>query len=158
MAVLERPLTLEEFLQLPERKPPFEYEEGPSKLARAFSELRVTFGGRSYVPDVSVFRWDRIPCDPDGRVADDFFEPPDLVVEIVSPKQSVNALVRCCLWFTENGVPAPLLVDPADESILRFTPGAPPEVLRGENSIELGSLFPGAQLKVADLFESLYQR
>ena len=63
---------------------------------RAFTELRATFGGHSYVPDVSVYLWERVPLDARGRVANDFVEPPD--VEIVSPEQSVNALVRRCVW------------------------------------------------------------
>jgi Uma2 family endonuclease len=78
-----RPIALEEFLQLPETKPASEYIDGqiiqkpmpqgkhstiqtefsttvnvllkPQHIARAFSELRCTFGGRSIVPDVSVF-------------------------------------------------------------------------------------------------------
>src|SRR5579863_4557769 len=95
MVVRQRNLSLDEFLALPERKPALEYEDAvitqkmspkgrhsalqseviirfdrygrPRKLARAFSELRVTFAGRSYVPDVSVFRWERIPSEA-GRI------------------------------------------------------------------------------------------
>lgn len=39
-------------------------------------------------------------------------QPPDLVVEIASPRQSINGLVRRCIWYTENGVGIALLVDP----------------------------------------------
>jgi Uma2 family endonuclease len=74
-----KPLTLEEFLQLPETEPASEYINGqiiqkpmpqgehstiqtelastinvalkPQKIARAYTELRCTFGGRSVVPD-----------------------------------------------------------------------------------------------------------
>src|SRR5690242_18087723 len=120
-----RALTLEEFLVLPEQKPELEYEDGEvtqkvspkarhsvlqsacaeavdrryrrRKVAMAFPELRCTFGGQSYVPDVSVLRWDRIPRTADGRVADDVLWPPDIAIEIVSPGQSVNALVRRCI-------------------------------------------------------------
>lgn len=77
-----QPLTLEAFLQLPETKPASEYIDGKivqkpipqgkhsviqgdltaainaslksQKIARAFPELRCTFGDRSTVPDVSV--------------------------------------------------------------------------------------------------------
>ncbi len=154
MALTLRRLTLEEFLKLPEEKPALEFDDGaviqkvspkghhsglqtelavrfdrfarPGKLARAFTELRATFGGRSYVPDVSVYRWGRIPVDEAGRVANDFFDPPDIAVEIVSPEQSVNAQVRRCLWFVANGVGVALLVDPADDSVLLFRSGQPP--------------------------------
>jgi Uma2 family endonuclease len=78
-----KPLTLEKFLQLPETKPAREYIDGkiiqkpmpqgkhstiqteesaainvilkPKGIAKAFTELRCTFGGRSIVPDISVF-------------------------------------------------------------------------------------------------------
>jgi hypothetical protein len=32
-------------------------------IALAFPELRCTFGGRSLVPDVAVFAWEKIPVD-----------------------------------------------------------------------------------------------
>ena len=34
----------------------------------AFPELRCTFGGRSLVPDATVFFWERIPCDASGEL------------------------------------------------------------------------------------------
>lgn len=113
MVTVSTALTLEEFLELPEKKPALEFEAGrttrhvsptgkhgalqydaaeafnrfarPRKVARAFPELRVTFAGVSRVPDLSLYRWDRIPLDERGEIADEFVEPPDLVVEIVSP-------------------------------------------------------------------------
>jgi Uma2 family endonuclease len=125
------------------------------KLACAFPELRASFGGNSYVPDVALYRWERIPRDEAGRVADDFFEPPDVAVEIVSPKQSVSALVRRCLWYVANGVGIALLVDPGDESVLLFRAGQPTEALRGAARIDLGDMLPGFTLAVDDLFDSL---
>ncbi len=93
-------LTLEEFLTIPETKPAREYIEGkveqkpmpqgehstlqirlgtainnisiPKKLAYAFPELRCTFGNRSIVPDLAVFRWERIPKAPQGKIANKF--------------------------------------------------------------------------------------
>lgn len=78
-----KPLTLEEFLKLPETKPSSEYINGQIiqkpmpqgkysklqgklitginevveslKIALTFPELRCTFGERSIVPDVAVF-------------------------------------------------------------------------------------------------------
>jgi Uma2 family endonuclease len=89
-----KPLTLEEFLDLPETKPASEFIHGQiiqkptpqgkhstvqldlgadinhtlkrDRIARAYSELRCTFGGRSLVPDLSIFLWDRIPRDANG--------------------------------------------------------------------------------------------
>jgi Uma2 family endonuclease len=105
-------LTLDEFLQQPETKPASEYTDGqiiqkpmpqgehsaiqtelpptinavvkPQRIARAFTELRCTFGGRSIVPDVSVFVWERIPRKENGGVANKFNIAPDWVIEILS--------------------------------------------------------------------------
>ena len=106
MAVTEvKPITLEEFLSRSEIKPAAEFLNGQiiskpmpqgehsrlqvklctninlitesQQIAYAFPELRCTFGGASIVPDVSVFRWDRIPRQPSGRVANRFESYPD---------------------------------------------------------------------------------
>jgi len=97
--------TLDEFLKLPETKPASEYINGQiiqkpmpqgkhsqlqgklitainqvveaRKIAIAFPELRCTFGGRSIVPDVAVFAWERIPLDENGDIANVFEAAPD---------------------------------------------------------------------------------
>ena len=156
MAIAQRSLTLEEFLALPEEKPALEFEPDGTviqkmspkgrhsllqltlcelinawarsrRLAVAFPELRAVYAGAAYVPDVSVYRWDRIPRTADGNVADDFREPQDIAIEIVSPKQSANALIRRSLWYVRHGVEIALLVDPSDNSVSRWHgPRTPP--------------------------------
>lgn len=99
------PMTLNEFLALPETKPAAEYIRGQiiqkpmpqgkhsiiqaelvseinrnlkrSQVACAFPELRCTFGGRSIVPDIGVLSLDRIPRDQNGEVAHIFALSPD---------------------------------------------------------------------------------
>jgi Uma2 family endonuclease len=106
-------LTLEDFLKLPETEPASEYIDGqiiqkpmpqgehsviqtelapainlvvkPKHIARAFSELRCTFGGSSIVPDISVFLWGRIPRKENGGIANVFSMAPDWIIEILSP-------------------------------------------------------------------------
>jgi Uma2 family endonuclease len=183
MAVTPRSSTLEQFLELPEKKPALEYFEGevaqkvspkgrhsrlqlalarliesfaqPRRLALAFPELRTTYRGASTVPDVSVYRWERFPRSESGEVADDFFEPPDIAIEIVSPSQSVNRLIRRCLWYVGNGVQVALLVDPGDRSVIAFRPGAEPKVLGGTDRIALDEVLPEFELTVQNLFDSL---
>ncbi len=93
-------LTLEAFLELPQTKPAQEFMNGqiypkpmpqgehritqgefittlnaktkPHKIALALPELRCTFGGRSIVPDVAVFTWDRLPKTASGRIGNKF--------------------------------------------------------------------------------------
>jgi len=68
-----------------------------TRVAQVFPELRTSFAGASRIPDISVYRRERIPFDANGLILDDFTEPPDMAIEIVSPEQSVNALVRRCI-------------------------------------------------------------
>ena len=183
MAVRLKDLSLEQFLALPEKKPALEYEEGritqkvspqeqhgrlqlgvgglidqfaiPRKLAMAFSELRYTFGGRSLVPDLSVFRWSRLPVNAVGKITNKTARPPDLVVEIVSPEQSARVLARRCSWLVANGIAVALLIDPEDESILSFRPNQITAPLRGSDRIDLDDILPGFILTVHDVFNLL---
>ncbi|MDP8922621.1 MAG: Uma2 family endonuclease [Chloroflexota bacterium] len=176
-------MSLEQFLELPERKPYLEYEDGvvtqkvspkgkhsrlqwvlssfinrltePTKLALAFPELRTRFGGRSVVPDVAVYRWGKIPRGPDGEVANDFTTPPDVAIEILSPRQNVTRLVARCVWYVADGVQAALLVDEKDRIVLAFRPDRPPLALRGGDRIPLGDLLPGLDLTVRQVFDTL---
>lgn len=143
-------LTLEEFLKLPETKPASEYIDGqiiqkpmlqgkhsaiqtelsaainavtkPDRIARAFSELRCTFGGRSTVPDVSVFVWDRIPRDQTGEIANVFRVAPDWTIEILSPDQSqtkvTKNILHCLKYQTQMG----WLIDPAEQTVFVYLP------------------------------------
>jgi Uma2 family endonuclease len=183
MAIATKVLTLEEFLKLPEEEPSLEYVDGevtqkvspqgkhgvlqleigrllvnfarPAKLAMVLTELRSSYARASTVPDVSVYLSLRVPVDPTGKIADRFFDPPNLVVEIVSPDQSTNALVRRCLWYVANGVQLALLVDPDDESVLLFRPSQIPVALRGGDRIDIDEVLPGFELTAATLFEAL---
>jgi Uma2 family endonuclease len=184
MAIEEKAPSLEQFLQLPEEEPALEFIDGgvrqkvspqvwhsrlqvalldhlnsvafPKRRALAFSELRSTFAGSSRVPDISVFRWDRISKDDSGRLLKVSLEPPDIVVDIVSPEQSVNSLIQRSLWFVANGVHIALLVDPDDESVIAFLSGEKLTVWRRADRIDLGELLPGFELTVEALFSSLH--
>ena len=186
MVVAAQRLTLEEFLKRPEKKPALEFADGvvtqkvtpktrhsrlqtklaewfnrytePRKLAIAFVELRTTFGGASLVPDVAVYRWERLPLDAAGNFEDDCREPPDIAIEIVSPKQSTTPLVRRCLWYVDHGVRMAVLIDPQDRSVIVFRPGGRTEALSGTQQIDFSEVLPGFELSVRDLFASLSVR
>ncbi|HEX5165432.1 MAG TPA: Uma2 family endonuclease [Thermomicrobiales bacterium] len=184
MAVTLAQMTLEDFLSLPEAEPALEFEDGTvsqkvspqgqhsrlqsefmdhirhqaesRKLAMAFPEIRTSYGERSYVPDIGVYRWDRIPRDATGRIVNDFRDPPDIAVEIVSPEQRVTTLIRKCAWYIEHGVKIAMLIDPEDDSVMLFRPGRPLELLGGDDKIALNDVLPDFDLTVRNLFESLY--
>jgi Uma2 family endonuclease len=185
MATIEqRRMTLQQFLELPEEKPALELEPDgtvtqkmppkprhsatqaelielinafakPRRLAQAYPELRFVFAGAAYVPDVSVYHWERIQRDAGGRLADEFTEPPDIAIEVVSPGQRVNALVRRSLWYVENGVRIALVVDPEDESVLVFRHEQQVHVAHASDPIDLDDVLPGLGLTAEKVFASL---
>lgn len=151
-----QPLTLEEFLKLPETEPASEYIDNqviqkpmpqgkhsviqgelltainavvkPQKIARAFPELRCTFGGRSIVPDVSVFVWNRIPRDENGAIANIFQAAPDWIIEILSPDQSATKVTKKILHSLKHETQMGWLIDPDEQTVFVYQPKQQPEV------------------------------
>ena len=184
MAITRQRLTFEEFLRLPEEKPALEYLDGVvtqkmspkgrhGRLQMRFgfmlelaagdppaywtlSELRVNWAGEaSLVPDLAVYRTERLPWDQNGEVADDFFLPPDLAVEIASPGQSERAILDRARWFVEHDVPAVLILQPRTHAARVVRPGSDSGWLRGEAVVDLGDVLPGFSLVVRELFATL---
>lgn len=158
-------LTLEEFLKLPETEPASEFIDGKiyqkpmpqgkhsrlqlkfcnavnqvaelPHIALAFPELRCTFGGRSIVPDATVFVWERIPFEPDGEVPNTFEICPDWTVEILSPHQKATKVISNILHCLKHGTELGWLIDPDERLILAFLPGQEPVELTGSNSLPI---------------------
>jgi Uma2 family endonuclease len=183
MAIARQRLTLEEFLRLPEEEPALEYWHGevtqkvspkgphgalqfgfghrienftlPRRLARAFTETRVVLAGVSTVPDLVVYRWERIPRDADGQIAEDFTTPPDIAVEILSPGQSRPKVIERCRWYVENGVLLAIFADPRRRTVRLFRPGGDSGDRRGTDQLDLSDVIPGFVLTVDDFFAPL---
>lgn len=186
MAIAFGELTLGQFLALPETKPALEYEAGgavrqkvaprpkhsrlqsvlthwftafaePRNLAMALPELRTTFAGASYVPDVAVFTWGRLPLDASGELADECHEPPDVAIEIVSPGESATTLLRRCQWYVAHGVRMAVLIDPRPRGtrVRIVRPSAEPVALDANSVIDFDEVVPGFRIAVADLFATL---
>ncbi|MEH2075918.1 MAG: Uma2 family endonuclease [Nostoc sp.] len=174
-------MSLEEFLQMPETKPSSEYINGQiiqkpipqgkhsklrgeliscinevvesQRIALAFPELRCTFGGRSIVPDVAVFAWERIPLDERGDVANVFNTYPDWTIEILSPDQSQTKVTGNILHCLKYGSRFGWLIDPDERSVLVYPPKQQPELLQEEQEIlPVPDLVSGFQLTVGQLF------
>ena len=176
-------ISLAEFLQLPETKPASEYIDGqiyqkpmpqgkhsklqdellsginqvgkPAKLAHAFPELRCTFGGRSIVPDIAVFEWSRIPVDEDGEIANRFEIAPDWIIEILSPDQSPNQVIKKILFSIQHGTKLGWFADPSDKSVIVFVPNQMPEFKSGTDILPVLDVLGHWQLSAADLFNWL---
>jgi len=174
-------MTFEEFLALPEEKPPLEYDDGivsqrpllhpreslvrgevTSALDRVGRERRLGMGilnvtftlpGLSLVPAVSYYGRKKIRVREDGRFEDDF-GPPDVAVEITSAGYSTMSLIRKSLRYLEVGVPVALLIDPEEELVLAFRPGQTPRAFEGDDRIDLDDVLPGFDLTVRALFQA----
>ena len=183
MTVGQRRLTLEEFLELPEESPALELIDGmvtqkvapqwlhgllqlgvgtlihdyarPRKLAIAFSEIREAFGRDSLVPDVGVYRWERVPRSPAGRLTNAPPIPPDVAIEIVSPGQSVAELVDKGRRYLAHGVPIVVIIEPNGESVVVLRADGSIMTLRDEDRIDLEAVLPGFELTVRALFDTL---
>ena len=158
-------LTLEQFLQLPEIKPPLEFLQGrvvqkvsptlphgaiaidlgsainqharPRRLGRAFVEVRCSFGGESFVPDLCFFVRGRVPKDSGGQLVEKVFQPPDLAVEIISPGQTVAQLSARLERCIRKGVRLAWLIQPRRRRVFVFHPG------QTRQTLELGDVLPG---------------
>ncbi|BAU14200.1 hypothetical protein LEP3755_47450 [Leptolyngbya sp. NIES-3755] len=141
-------ITLEEFLKLPETKPASEYIDGqvvqkpmpqgkhsivqrdltnrvdgtlrPERIASAYPELRCTFGGRSTVPDVAVFTWERIPRDENGEIANTFQIAPDWTIEILSPDQSPTRVIKNILHCIDHQTQMGWMIDPEEKVVFVY--------------------------------------
>ena len=144
-------LSLDEFLALPETEPASEYINGtirqkpmpqgkhsilqrelsfaltlafrPTGIAQAFPELRCTFGDRSIIPDIAVFRTERIPSDLDGEIANAFNLPPDWAIEILSPSQSQTRVTQNIIHCLNHGCEMGWIIDPAEALIFTYGSG-----------------------------------
>jgi len=176
-------LSLEEFLALPETKPASEYfkeevtqkpmpqgkhsilqvelasvinqQAKPNKLAYALTELRCTFAERSIVPDIAVIRWDNLPKDEDGEIANRFDRHPDWIIEILSSDQPMTLVMEKILFSLENGTELGWLIDPQTQSITVFQSGLPKIYRVNNGDGEPLPRLPGLeawQLSVNDIF------
>ncbi|MCL1466531.1 Uma2 family endonuclease [Argonema galeatum] len=176
-------LSLADFLQMPETEPASEYIDGqiyqkpmpkgkhsrlqsrlvaeinrvsePNRLACAFTELRCTFGGRSIVPDITVFSWERIPVDANGEIENEFEIYPDWTIEILSPEQSSTRVINKILFCLNQGSELGWFIDPQERIIMTFQPGKQPEVREEGDILPVLSSLIDLQLSAPEVFSWL---
>jgi Uma2 family endonuclease len=181
-----KPITLEEFLDLPETKPASEYIDGQiiqkpmpqgkhstiqtefsatvnsalklRKIGRAFSELRCTFGGRSTVPDVTVFIQSRIPRDQSGEIANVFPLAPDWTIEILSPDQNQTKVTKNILHCLNHGNQMGWLIDPDEQTVFVYLPRQQPEAFdERDQSLPIPPFAEGISFTVGSIFDWLLE-
>lgn len=165
MSTLVKSISLEEFLERPETKPASEYIDGKisqkprpqgehsrlqgklvatinelaesTKIALAFPELRCIVGDAAIVPDIAVFRWERIPREASGKIANRFSTQPDWAIEILSPDQSQAQVLGKLLQCSQNGTELGWLIFPKEASILSIFPNQRVEMLTGTDPLPI---------------------
>ncbi|WP_204103148.1 MULTISPECIES: Uma2 family endonuclease [Spirulina sp. CCY15215] len=176
-------LSLEDFLQCPETKPVREYINGkiytkpipkgqhsaiqtflsaainqagiPQKLAGAFTELRCTFGGRSLVPNISVFAWERIPVDEQGEIENIITIVPDWKIEILSPEQSSTRVINNILFCLDRGTQLGWLIDPKERLVMSFFPQQQPKSYQADELLPSLEILPDFKVSVETIFNYL---
>lgn len=180
-------LALTDFLQLPETQPASEYINGQIfqkpmpqgkhsvlqtqlsttinsalqsvQVAWAFSELRCTFGGRSTVPDIAVFVWERLPCDDNGEIANAFTCAPDWTIEILSPDQNQTRVTKNILHCLQHGSQMGWLIDPEEQTVLVYLPPEQVKVFDQQQQVlPVPTFAKEISVTVGDLFDWLVVR
>jgi Uma2 family endonuclease len=179
-AITNWPITLKQFLVLPEAEPALEMgpcgeikqkvppswthanlQEAvlsvlnayarPRRLGRAVPELRVVLGDAARVPDVAFYRYARLPRENTIHPT----SAPDLVAEIYSPGQEGRReLQEKARWYIEQGVELVLLVDPERRRITSVGSGGR-HIHSGDEVLPLEALLPGLRLTPNEVFEAL---
>ena len=186
MAVTRDRMTLADFLRMPEAEPALELYRGvvSQKVAakgphgaiqfelgrrianagdggepiRVFTETRINLGEESFVPDLIAYREHRVPADDDNEIPDDFFDPPDLAVEVMSPGQVLGTLRQRCRDMASLGVGAVLLILPRGRTVQVFRAGTETGALRGTDVLDLTDVVVGLRFTVDDVFSALRAR
>ena len=117
------------------------------------------FPGLVRIPDVAFVSWDRIP---DGRVPPEPIPElaPDLVVEVLSPSNTVKEMRRKRREYFEVGVRLVWSVDPADRTVA--VDSAPETSVKLDEArddvLDGGEVLPGFVLPLRTLFGELDRR
>ena len=179
MISLTRPLTVEEFLALPETDTTYELidERAVPKMSPKFfhSRLQKTLlfllerylsnqgrieaewavrlkrNGKDWVPvpDLLYVSYERLPQD---WMKD---EPcplaPELALEIISPGQSFGDLTLKASDYLKAGVLRVWVIDPIVQSLSIFYPDTAPQTIKGAIVID-DEIFPDLKLSVEEIF------
>lgn len=177
---LTAPLTLEEFLALPDDGNKYEISEGelilvpPVKLKhsrivrKVFKEIEASLdksrAGEAYAEAGEILS--RIPATmriPDislvsnqrinATAEDGYLEgAPELAVEVVSPSQSATKLNVKIRQLLQTGAKQVWVLYPETKTIHVHRPGLPIVTLEETDVLDGGDVLPGFSVKVADLF------
>ena len=173
-------LTLEEFLTLPQGDITYELIDGKaipkispkrfhSRLTLALSQLLTSWAqnrgevGIEWaviltrnskpwvpVPDLLYISYNRLPQD--DIVDESCPVSPELVIEIISPRQTFGEMTEKATDYVKAGVLRVWVVDAKAKTVTIFYPDMPPQTKRDNNTLE-DSLFEGLQITPQQIFQ-----
>jgi Uma2 family endonuclease len=176
----EELMTLARFLELPETKPALEFIDGKvipkmspkrrhsmiqiklgarldrfleqNPLGVVFTELRCTYGGDSFVPDLCFIASGRTPRDESGNFVEDITFAPDLAIEILSESQTIAKLTAKFELALNQGLRLGWLIDPARKTVRVFRPGREMFILEVGARLLGEDVLPGFDISLDDMF------
>jgi Uma2 family endonuclease len=101
-------------------------------------------------PDVAFIRNDRLP----PRGTRGFLkDPPDAVFEVLSPDDRPSEMRRKISEYLDTGVVVVVVVDPDEETVTSFRPGASSVMLGDKDDLlDLGDVIPGFHCHLQEIF------
>jgi Uma2 family endonuclease len=104
------------------------------------------------IPDVSFVSWDHFPNRelPAGPVPDMV---PDLAVEVISESNTEEEMERKLTEYFTAGTRLVWYVYPDEQSVRAYTSPTSARVLQNDDTLDGGTVLPGFQLAVRELFD-----
>ncbi|NJR31861.1 MAG: Uma2 family endonuclease [Chamaesiphon sp. CSU_1_12] len=184
VATPTKPITLEQFLALPETKPASEYiagkivskpmPQGKHSLLQLeliffinsilrktggcdrISRIKMYFWRAIDLPDVVVLRNENIPKDDNGEIANIVTMAPDWVIEILSPDQSTTKVIANIVHCLDNGTQVGWLIDPAEKMIMIYRPDRQVEIIDNlERELIVPEFAQSIKLTAGEIFDWL---
>ena len=103
-------------------------------------------------PDIAFFSADKIP--PGVRVRGYYQVPPDLVVEVASPTDSLAAVNDKALMWLRYGARLAWTLHPDHRRLDIHTPNAPVRSLTDGDTLTGGDILPGFACPITDIFDA----
>jgi Uma2 family endonuclease len=103
--------------------------------------------------DVAYIAADAKPASP--RKAGYIDGPPVLVVEVLSPSDTIEEIDDKVDEYLEAGVSIVWVVDPRHSTVTVFRPDAKPQLFNADQELTAEPFLPGFRVAVGDFFEDL---
>lgn len=125
----------------------------PRKLGRVTGSSAGFSLANTRAPDVSFVRADRLPRAPRGYAT----IPPDLMVEVKSPTDSLEELQDKITEFLAQGTVVGILVNPDDRTVTLYRLNQAPEVLHDDDILTVPDLLPGWEVPISEFWSPVFE-